>query len=50
MLRPSRQRPSRRTNPCNEIRAVSFDHLVSEREQRWRHVNPERLGGLEVDH
>src|SRR6478752_10617392 len=28
----------------------SLDHLVGAREQRWRHVEAERLGGLEVDH
>jgi hypothetical protein len=26
-----------------------FDHLVGASEQRWRHVEPERPGGLEVD-
>src|SRR6187431_477472 len=29
--------------------AHSFDHLVGSREQRGRHVDPERLCGLEVD-
>ena len=28
----------------------SFDDLVGEREQRRRQVEPERLGGLEIDH
>jgi hypothetical protein len=27
-----------------------FDHLVGERAQLERHVEAERLGGLEVDH
>ena len=26
-----------------------FDHLVGAAEQRWRNVEAERLGGLEVD-
>ena len=26
-----------------------FDHLVGAREQRWRHLQAERLGGFEVD-
>src|SRR5437899_5427074 len=30
--------------------AHSLDHLVGAREQRWRHVEAERLRGLEVDH
>jgi hypothetical protein len=27
-----------------------FDHLVGERQQPIRHIDPERLRGLEVDH
>src|SRR5262245_16849554 len=30
--------------------AASFDHLVGDREQLGRHVEAERIGGLEVDH
>jgi hypothetical protein len=26
-----------------------FDHLVGSREQRRRHIEAERLGGLEID-
>jgi hypothetical protein len=28
---------------------TSLDHLVGAREQRWRHVEVERLRGLKVD-
>jgi hypothetical protein len=38
------RRQARRT------RGASLDHLVGAREQRWRHVEAERLRGLEVDH
>jgi len=29
--------------------ALLLDHRVGKREQRWRHLDAERLGGLEVD-
>ena len=29
--------------------ASLFNHLIGAREQRWRHVEAERVGGLEVD-
>src|SRR5215211_2669059 len=32
------------------VLAHLFDHLVGAREQRGRDVEPERLGGLDVDH
>src|SRR5947208_11384745 len=37
----------------NRLRTIArtslFDHLVGASEQRWRHLDPERLGSLEVD-
>jgi hypothetical protein len=33
---------------CHQDRPL-FDHLVGEREQRRRHLEAKRLGGLEVD-
>src|SRR3974390_2454366 len=37
---------------CEQSQQTSslFDHLVGGGEQRWRHGQAERLGGLEVDH
>src|SRR6266446_968406 len=30
--------------------AASFDHLVGASEDRWRHGEAERLGGVQIDH
>ena len=27
-----------------------FEHLIGQQEQRWRHRDPQRLGGLQIDH
>ena len=43
----SREVPT--TNSCTAANTSLFDHLVGAAEQRERHVEAERLGGLEVD-
>ena len=56
--RPHHQKPSFATLAAvvtdfrNEIcqKQTSFNYLVSARQQRRRHVKPERLSGLEIDH
>src|SRR5260370_10838853 len=49
----SRSKPSRatccRSWPISALEPL-FDHLVGLRQERARHGEPERLGGLEVDH
>jgi hypothetical protein len=35
---------------CTAAKASLFDHLVGAAEDRWRHSQTERLGGLEVEH
>src|SRR5438128_12216672 len=41
--------PSERGRATTGDRAVSFDDLVGAGEDRWRHGEAERLGGLEID-
>src|SRR5450830_236904 len=42
---PRRQMILLESMPCDP----SFDHLIGAREQRWRHGEAERLGGLQID-
>src|SRR5262245_25487903 len=45
-----RSRPQHQERTCAPQQTASlFDHLVGAREQRMRHGEAERLGGLEVD-
>src|SRR5262245_37497906 len=43
--RPQHQEATYAAQPTKQL----FDHLVGAGEQRWRHVEAERLGGLEID-
>ena len=45
---PIRQLSQQRTNAVQQNQ--SLDHLVGAREQHQRHVEAERLSGLEIDH
>jgi hypothetical protein len=50
LLRAPRAATQRkRRHEAQMLRAASFDHFVGSREQRWRNVEAERLGGLEID-
>ena len=48
--RAERPRGRRAAEQRDELAALSFDHLVGTREQRFWQVEAECLRGLEVDH
>jgi hypothetical protein len=35
---------------CSAAKVPLLDHLVGQREQRWRHLDTQRLRRLEIDH
>ena len=47
---PPRQLRANDDQSALQQNAVLFDHLVGEREDFWRYVEAERLGGLEIEH